>query len=124
MSVLKTEKVCAFIATRNRAAAKAFYGGTLGFALKSEDDYGVVFDMAGAALRITPLPDFAPHRHTQLGWNVTDVAATVKALTGLGIAFERYDFLEQDDLGIWTSEGAQVAWFKDPDGNILSISNG
>jgi len=123
MSILKTAKVCAIIGTRDRDKAKAFYGDTLGFALISEDPYGVVFQMQDASLRITPLAEFTPHQHTALGWNVADVPATVIALTAAGIAFERYSFLEQDELGIWKSGEAQVAWFKDPDGNILSISN-
>lgn len=124
MSVLKSAKVCAFIATRDREKAKAFYGETLGFTLQSEDPYGVVFQMQDASLRITPLPDFTPQQHTALGWNVADVTATVTALTAAGIVFERYSFLEQDELGVWNSGEAQVAWFKDPDGNVLSISSG
>jgi catechol 2,3-dioxygenase-like lactoylglutathione lyase family enzyme len=123
MSILKTAKACAFITTRDRDKAKAFYGETLGFTLQSEDPYGVVFQMQDANLRITPLPDFTPQQHTALGWNVADVPATVIALTEAGIVFERYSFLEQDALGIWKSGAAQVAWFKDPDGNILSLSN-
>ncbi len=123
MSILKSAKACAFIATRDREVAKAFYANRLGFVLQSEDEYGVVFAMQDASLRITPLPDFIPHQHTALGWNVADVPATVTALTEAGIGFERYSFLEQDELGIWKSGEAQVAWFKDPDGNILSISN-
>lgn len=123
MGILGSAKVCAFVATRDRAKAKAFYGGTLGFTLKSEDDYGTVFDLHGASLRITPLPDFTPHQHTALGWNVADVPATVKGLASAGVTFERYGFLEQDEQGIWKNGDAHVAWFKDPDGNILSISN-
>ena len=123
MSVLHTAKVCTFIATRDRDKAKAFYGETLGFALVSEDPYGVVFAMQDTALRITPLEGFTPQQHTALGWNVADVPATVKALTEAGIVFERYGFLEQDEFGIWNSGTAQVAWFKDPDGNVLSISS-
>jgi catechol 2,3-dioxygenase-like lactoylglutathione lyase family enzyme len=123
MSVLESQRVCAFLATRDRATAKSFYGSILGFRLKSEDDYGLVFELANASLRITPLADFIPHQHTALGWNVADVSATVGALVAAGVTFERYSFLEQDNLAIWKSGEAQVAWFKDPDGNILSISN-
>jgi len=122
MTTLSNATTCAFIATKNRVSAKAFYGGTLGFPLISEDEYGVVYKMGAANLRITPLPDFTPHQHTALGWNVDDVPGTVKALAAAGITFERYSFLEQDELGIWKSGTAAVAWFKDPDGNILSIS--
>ena len=124
MSFLGSQNVCAFVAARDRASAKAFYGGTLGFALISEDDYGMVFAMNGTSLRVTPLENFTPQQHTVLGWNVPDVPAAARALTDEGIRFERYGFLEQDELGIWSHGGAQVAWFRDPDGNILSISNG
>ncbi len=123
MSIVGSLSVCAFVAVRERDAAKAFYGGVLGLALKSEDPYGIVFALRGADLRVTPLPDFAALPYTVLGWTVADVPATVQELGAGGIVFERYSFLEQDELGIWSNDGAQVAWFKDPDGNILSISS-
>ena len=123
MSIVGTLPVCAFLAVKDRETAKAFYGGILGLKLQSEDPYGVVFHLNDAALRLTPISDFTPLPHTVLGWNVDDVPATVRALTDSGIVFERYHFLAQDELGIWTSDGAHVAWFKDPDGNVLSISN-
>jgi catechol 2,3-dioxygenase-like lactoylglutathione lyase family enzyme len=123
MSILQTAKVCAFIATRDREQAKAFYGHRLGFTLVSEDPYGVVFAMNDTSLRVTPVENFTALQHTVLGWNVADVSATVKARTATGITFERYAFLEQDALGIWDSGKAQVAWFKDLDGNVLSISS-
>lgn len=123
MSIIRSLPTCAFVAVCDRETAKAFYGGVLGLTLTSEDPYGVVYALAGASLRLTPLPDYQPQQHTVLGWNVADVPAAVRALTDAGIVFERYSFLPQDDLGIWSSDGAQVAWFKDPDGNILSISS-
>jgi catechol 2,3-dioxygenase-like lactoylglutathione lyase family enzyme len=123
MSILGPAKACAFLAVRDRETAKAFYGRTLGFPLKSEDQYGMVFEMREAHLRVTPVPGFEPQQYTVLGWNVADVLATVTALTAGGIRFERYNFLKQDEFGIWTSGDAEVAWFKDPAGNILSISN-
>lgn len=123
MSLVGSLKVCAFLAVRERETAKAFYGGVLGLTLQSEDEYAVVYTLNDASLRITPIPDFTPLQHTVLGWNVADVPAAVKTLTQAGIAFERYSFLEQDDLGIWRHGAAMVAWFKDPDGNTLSISS-
>ena len=125
MSVLASAKPGAFLCTRDRAAAKAFYGGTLGFPMTHEDDYAVVFDLNGTVLRISPLKDFTAQPFTVLGWHVEDVPVTVKALTQAGVAFARFDGLEQDGLGIWSPGGdIKVAWFKDPDGNILSVSNG
>jgi len=123
MYIIGSLQTCAFIAVRDRDAAKAFYGDVLGLTLTSEDPYGVVYALAGARLRLTPLPDHQPQQQTVLGWNAADVPATVRALTDAGIVFERYSFFPQDDLGIWHSGDAQVAWFKDPDGNILSISS-
>ena len=123
MSIIGDLNVCAFVAVTDRERAKTFYGDVLGLTLTSEDPYGIEFALAGARLRLTPLPDHQPLQHTVLGWNVADVRATVNALTAAGIQFERYDFLEQDDLGVWQSGKASVAWFKDPDGNVLSISS-
>ena len=123
-SILGSQKVGAFVCTRDRATAKAFYGDTLGLTLKYEDDYATVFDAAGTALRISPVKELTPQPFTVLGWQVADVAATVKALKAKGVVFERYAFLEQDELGIWSPGGdIQVAWFKDPDGNLLSLDN-
>ena len=122
-SILGTSKVGAFVCTKDRAKAKAFYGGTLGLPLQYEDDYAVVYDANGTTLRISPVKELNPQPFTVLGWEVADVTATVEALNKAGVVFERYSFLEQDDLGIWSPGGeVRVAWFKDPDGNLLSVS--
>jgi len=123
MSIPATAKIVTFLCTRDRATAKAFYGETLGLTLISEDDYAVVFDAKGTRLRISPVKEFTPQPFTVLGWKVPDVAAAVKELTAKGIVFERYGFLEQDELGIWTAGDAHIAWFKDPDGNLLSLDD-
>lgn len=123
-SVLGAAKVGTFLCTRDRATAKAFYGGTLGLRLVHEDDYAVVFDLDGISLRISPVKELVPQPFTVLGWQVGDVPATVRALVAAGVTFARFDNLEQDELGIWTPVGGiQVAWFRDPDGNLLSVSN-
>ena len=123
MTLVGSLQVCAFVAVTDREVAKLFYGDRLGLKLQSEDDYGIVYRLNEARLRLTPLPDFTPLPHTVLGWNVADVPATVRALTDAGITFERYSFLPQDEFGIWSDGDAKVAWFKDPDGNVLSISS-
>jgi catechol 2,3-dioxygenase-like lactoylglutathione lyase family enzyme len=104
--------------------AKAFYHDTLGLRLVSEEPpFALVFEANGIMLRLGMGKELPPAHGTVLGWQVPDVAAAVTDLTQAGIAFERYGFLKQDDLGIWTAPtGAKVAWFKDPDGNILSLS--
>lgn len=106
------------------ARAKEFYRDKLGLRLLSEEPpFALVFDANGIMLRLGMGKELPPARGTVLGWRVPDVAATVRDLEQAGIRFERYEQLKQDELGIWTTPtGAKVAWFKDPDGNILSIS--
>jgi catechol 2,3-dioxygenase-like lactoylglutathione lyase family enzyme len=123
-SILGTAKIGAFIGTLDRAKAKAFYGETLGLTLIHEDGYATVFDANGTTLRVSPVKELNPQPFTVLGWKVADVPATVRKLAAAGVAFERYTFLEQDELGIWSPGGdIRVAWFKDPDGNLLSLDN-
>jgi len=104
--------------------AKAFYRDTLGLRLVSEEPpFALVFDANGIMLRLAMGKEIPPARGTVLGWQVPDISATVKDLARAGVRFERYQQMKQDELGIWTTPtGAKVAWFKDPDGNILSIS--
>jgi catechol 2,3-dioxygenase-like lactoylglutathione lyase family enzyme len=113
----------AFVATRDPARAKKFYGGTLGLALVSEDEFAVVFDAAGTMLRVTRVQKVAAAKYTLLGWQVRDIVQTAKGLQKVHVTLERYPGMQQDELGIWNSpSGARVAWFRDPDGNTLSIA--
>jgi len=113
-----------FIITRDREKARAFYGGVLGFKVVSEDNYALAYDMNGTMLRISTLKNFTPQTHTVLGWEVPDIVATAKALTAKGVSFNRYPGLEQDELGIWSAPQStnKVAWFLDPDGNNLGLT--
>ncbi len=121
--MLASAKVVSFVATSDAARAKAFYGGVLGLRLISEDGFAVVFDANGTTLRVGIVPELVLAPYTVLGWGVDDIAAAVRGLTAAGVQFERYSFLQQDDLGIWSAPGgAKVAWFKDLDGNVLSLS--
>jgi len=121
--VLASSKVVAFLATSDAARAKAFYGEVLGLRLLSEDGFAVVFDANGTTLRVAIVREVVPAPYTVLGWDVEDIAATARRLSGAGVVFERYGWLQQDELGIWNSpSGAKVAWFKDLDGNVLSVS--
>jgi catechol 2,3-dioxygenase-like lactoylglutathione lyase family enzyme len=124
MSLPSAAKVGTFIATTDRARAKAFYGGVLGLAQIHEDPFAVVYDAHGAALRIPTVKDHKPVMQTVLGWEVPDIAAAAKALAAKGVSFNRYPGFEQDELGIWTAPGStnKVAWFLDPDGNNLSLA--
>lgn len=121
--MLADKKLKAFVPTIMPEKAKSFYQDILGLRLISDDQYALEFDANGTSLRVTIVHELKPHPFTVLGWDVDDVSSTVESLNKKGIVFEKYDFLEQDHLGIWTAPGGiQVAWFKDPDGNVLSIS--
>ena len=121
--MLGKHKIIAFVGTTNAARAKAFYGDILGLELIEEGKFALVFDANGTMLRVTPVKEIAPASYTVLGWEVPDVASAAAELAAGGVKFERYAGVPQDEQGVWTSPGgAKVAWFKDPDGNTLSIS--
>ncbi|HEV1286576.1 MAG TPA: VOC family protein [Bryobacteraceae bacterium] len=122
--MLSTEKLVAFVSTTNADRARAFYRDKLGLRLVSEDNFALVFDSGGAPLRVSLAQEVIPAKYTVLGWDVKDLRAAVLNLKKAGIACEIFGFFKQDDLGIWTApNGDQVAWFKDPDGNLLSVSH-
>lgn len=123
-SLLSTCKIVAFAATRNPDRAKTFYRDTLGLRLVEEQlPFALVFDANGTMLRVSVVKEPAAAPYTVLGWEVPDIAATVRELAAAGVKFERYPGMAQDELGIWTAPGgARVAWFKDPDGNVLSVT--
>lgn len=111
------------MATTDIAAAREFYERVLQLRVIDESNIACVFDVNGTMLRLTPVAELLPAPYTVLGWRVTDITAAVRELTGRGIEFIRYDVMDQDDLGIWsTPHGDRVAWFRDPDGNVLSVS--
>ena len=124
--MLGSEKLTAFVATKDPARAKAFYRDTLGLHLVSEDRFALVFDANGTTLRVTPVREVAVAQYTVLGWEVTDILATTQALLKAGVKLERFDGFPgftQDELGITTGPGGvKLGWFKDPDGNMLSIA--
>jgi catechol 2,3-dioxygenase-like lactoylglutathione lyase family enzyme len=122
-SGLATSRVMAFVATSDAARARTFYADVLGLAFVSDVQYALVFDSNGTMLRIQKTDEVHPAPYTALGWQVDDIVATVRQLSQRGAVFERYGFMEQDEHGIWTTpDGSKVAWFKDPDGNTLSLT--
>lgn len=125
MGILEAAKPVIVICTRDRARAAEFYRDTLGLKMTSEDKYAAVFDLGGIVMRVSTVADFTPHEHTILGFNVPDVTAAVKALREKGVTFNTYKGFNQDELGILTlAEGSvRVAWFNDPEGNVLSVTN-
>lgn len=121
--MLGSSDLVAFVATTRPDEARAFYGGTLGLALVSDDPAALRFDVHGVTLRVSKVQRLTPAAHTVLGWTVADIRATVVALMAKGVTFERYGGMQQDQYGVWASpSGARVAWFKDPEGNLLSLT--
>jgi catechol 2,3-dioxygenase-like lactoylglutathione lyase family enzyme len=111
------------VATVHPDRAKRFYRDVLGLRLVSDDQHALVFEANGTMLRVAKVQELTPATHTVLGWRVTGIEAAVQELLGKGVTFQRYPWLAQDQVGIWTAvDGTKVAWFKDPDGNTLSLS--
>ena len=121
--MLKSRPIVAFVATTDRKRAKAFYAKTLGLRLVSEDGFALAFDAGGTMLRVAIVKTLQPAGYTVLSWIVPDIAKAVRDLVKRGVIFQRYEGMPQDDLGIWSSpSGARVAWFGDPEGNTLSLT--
>lgn len=124
MSLLKSATPVAFLYVSDRERALGFYRDTLGLELHSSDAFGDFIGMGDALARMTVMPDHKAHPHPVLGWNVGDIVAAVEALRDRGVAFTIHEGMGQDALGIWTSPdgAAKVAFFADPDGNVLSLT--
>jgi catechol 2,3-dioxygenase-like lactoylglutathione lyase family enzyme len=122
--MLGSNKIVAFVPTRDAEKARVFYEGVLGLRFVNDDGFAMVLDANGIMIRVAKMgKEFTPAQFTILGWQVSGIEKIVAALHAKDVQFERYGFLKQDELGIWTAPtGDKVAWFKDPDGNVLSVS--
>ena len=121
--MLGKAKLTAFAATSHPRRARTFYQKTLGLRLLTDDRFALAFDSGGVQLRIQKVERLDPQPFTVLGWEVKSIRRTMTSLSKAGVTFERYAFLEQDEQGVWTApSGTKVAWFKDPDGNLLSLA--
>ena len=121
--MLASGKLVGFVPTKDSKRAREFYEGKLGFQFVSDDQFALVMQAGKSMIRIAKAKDFKPAQYTVMGWEVADVEAMVKWLNKRGVTFEKYPFVEDRELGIWTTpNGDKVAWFKDPDGNVLSLS--
>jgi len=121
--MLSTCELIGIVPTADAARAKTFYQSVLQLHFVEDDGFALVFKAHHALLRIVKMPAFTPAPFTLLGWEVADLGDELRELAASGVVFERYPQFEQDALGIWTApNGSKVAWFKDPDGNVLSIS--
>lgn len=121
--MLSFAKLIAFVPTKDAKKARQFYEGVLGLGFVSEDQFAVVLDAHGTMVRVAAVAEFKPQQFTVMGWEVPDIKKEVARLQGQGVHFEKYGMGGQDEQGIWLSpSGAKVAWFKDPDGNVLSLT--
>jgi predicted enzyme related to lactoylglutathione lyase len=121
--MLTNSDLISFAATSNASTARKFYEETIGLNFVSADQFALVFKANGTMLRIQIVDQVEPHRYTALGWNVADIEKEVQTLSQRGVRFARYEGLDQDEKGIWTAPSkAKIAWFTDPDGNILSLT--
>ena len=115
--------VC-FILTADMAKARGFYTDTLGLTEIDEDPFANIYDLAGTMLRLTKVEGHAPSPHTLIGWQVSDIESVVDDLAAKGVACAVYEGFGQNARGIWTDPGSgtKIAWFHDPEGNNLSLS--
>jgi catechol 2,3-dioxygenase-like lactoylglutathione lyase family enzyme len=121
--MLQNADVMTFVGTRDAARAKGFYRDKLGLKLVEENSFALVFDSNGIMLRVTNVPEMNPAKYTVLGWQVPDIVASARELVAAGVEFARFPGMSQDKDGIWDSpSGARIAWFQDPDGNTLSLT--
>jgi catechol 2,3-dioxygenase-like lactoylglutathione lyase family enzyme len=127
--MLGSAKIGAFIPTSDAEKARRFYVDVLGLRFVSDDQFALILDANGIKVRVSKVPEFTPQKFTILGWEVSDIGKVVTDLQKKGVSFEKYGFPGQDEQGVWTapvvdnaSGGAEVAWFKDPDGNVLSVT--
>jgi len=123
--MLTSNEIMAFVATADAEAAILFYRDRLGLRLVGDTEFALEFEAGElpTPLRVQKVEAVVAAPYTALGWKVDKLAEEVEALSKRGIVFERFEGLEQDESGIWTSPGgALVAWFKDPDGNVLSLT--
>ena len=121
--MLASSKVIGFVPTKDSQKAREFYEGKLGFQFVSDDQFALVMRAGDTMSRCAKAADCTPARYTILGWEVQDIEAVVDWLQGRGVAMEKYPWVQDQERGIWATPGGdKVAWFKDPDGNVLSVS--
>jgi catechol 2,3-dioxygenase-like lactoylglutathione lyase family enzyme len=121
--MLRGAKLVAFAATTDAPRATAFYVTVLGLKLRYEDDFAVSLESGGVEVRLQKVERFDPQPFTTLGWQVPRITAVVERLLQHGVVPERYPWLDQDGMGVWQApSGARIVWFRDPDGNLLSVA--
>lgn len=125
MSIPPNSAPLTFVLTANRVKSKPFYAQVLGLRVLGEDDHAVTFDLGNRTpLRLTQVIGHRGSGHSVLGWHVADLRGAMQALKAKGVTFKIYEGMAQDAQGVWASPdgGAKLAWFTDPDGNVLSLT--
>jgi catechol 2,3-dioxygenase-like lactoylglutathione lyase family enzyme len=121
---LKGSSIMGFAVTTDAEACRAFYSGKLGLRVVEEDAMAIMFESEGGIIRIQKGTTHEPRPYTVLGWRVPNMRTAVARLAAAGVVVERYEWMaQQDKSGVATfPNGDMVAWFKDPDGNVLSVA--
>jgi catechol 2,3-dioxygenase-like lactoylglutathione lyase family enzyme len=120
---LESAAIVAFVATTDLDRARAFYGDVLGLTVEEVNEFACVLRSGSTMLRVTQVGEFQPQPFTVLGWDVADLDRTVADLTRAGVEMLHFDGMGQDEAGVWTApSGGRIAWFHDPDGNVLSLT--
>jgi catechol 2,3-dioxygenase-like lactoylglutathione lyase family enzyme len=123
MRMLHSSKLMAFLRTVDSQKARHFYENVLGLEFVADEPFALVLNANGVMVRISKVEALAPASNTVLGWEVVDIVSMIHSLGAKGVAFERFSSMQQDAIGVWVSpSGAKVAWFNDPDGNVLSLT--
>jgi len=121
--MLASAKMVGFVPTKDYDKARAFYEGQLQFEFISLDQFALAVRAGEHMIRISKMPNFTPLQGTILGWEVENIESVATWLKSRGVALEKYPFIQDQERGIWTAPGGtKVAWFKDPDGNVLGVS--
>ena len=121
--MLESAALVGFVGVSDLVRARHFYGDQLGLSLRDETPFALVAEAGGTMLRITAVDDVAPVPYTVLGWSVFDIDKTINHLVSRGVTFSRYEAMNQHQRGVWTApSGSRIAWFRDPDGNTLSLT--
>ena len=121
--MLERSALIGFVGVSDLNSARHFYGETLGLPIDEESPFALVANANGTMLRLTAVDQPVAAPYTILGWEVADIVSMIEQLTARGVRFTRYEGMGQDEHGVWTAPGgAKIAWFLDPDGNNLSLT--
>jgi catechol 2,3-dioxygenase-like lactoylglutathione lyase family enzyme len=121
--MLRSASAIAFLPSTDLDRSRRFFADVFGLDPTDVTAFACVYQLGPTMLRVTRVDDLRVQPFTVFGWQVPDIDTAVRELTGAGVAFLRYDGLNQDAQGVWTTPGGdKVAWFHDPDGNVLSLT--